>query len=77
MRKRNIAKDAMIIFGYAMAVLFVILGFYLIFATGLDNTTLPKELRMILGFVFITYGFLRSIVNFQKQRQKDTDEEEG
>jgi hypothetical protein len=76
MRKRNIAKDAMIVFGYTMAVLFVILGFYLIFATSLDNTYLPKELRMILGFVFVTYGFLRSVVNFQKQRQKDVDEDE-
>lgn len=62
------------IFGYAMAVLFVILGFYLIFTTSLDS--IRPEMRTILGVVLLLYGIFRSVINYQKQKEARDEEDE-
>ncbi len=62
------------IFGYAMAVLFVILGFYLIFTKSLDS--ISTEMRTILGVVLLLYGIFRSVINYQKQKEARDEEDE-
>ncbi len=62
------------IFGYAMAVLFVILGFYLIFTKSLES--ISTEMRTILGVVLLLYGIFRSVINYQKQKEARDEEDE-
>lgn len=76
MRKKNLINEVMSIFGYAVSVMFVVLGFYLIFASSLNSTTMPKELRTIMGGVLVTYGLFRSVINYQKHHQRNDDEDE-
>ena len=74
MRKRNVVREVMGVFGYAVSVLFVVLGFYLIFAASLDH--IPEEMRTILGVVLVTYGIFRSVLTYQKQREARNEENE-
>lgn len=62
------------IFGYAVAVLFVGLGLYLIFTKSLDQ--IQPELRTIVGVVLLFYGIFRAVLNYQKQREARYEEDE-
>lgn len=62
------------IFGYSVAVLFVVLGLYLIFTKSLDN--IQPEMRTILGIILLLYGVFRSVINYQKLREARYEEDE-
>ena len=67
----------MSIFGYTMAVLFVGLGFYLVFSKGLDSTLGGmKEMRTIFGVVLISYGLFRSVIIYQKRNMSGDDDDD-
>ncbi|MBN1159345.1 MAG: hypothetical protein JXA61_08180 [Bacteroidales bacterium] len=74
MRKRNVGSLFMGIFGYSVAVLFVVLGLYLIFTKSLDN--IQPEMRTILGIILLLYGVFRSVINYQKLREARYEEDE-
>jgi flagellar motor component MotA len=74
MIKRDFMPDIMTIIGYAVAALFVVLGFYMLFMW--QNTYLPKTVHTIFGVVVIGYGLFRSVIIFQKSKQiKESDDE--
>ena len=66
--------DFMTIIGYAVAALFLAFGLYILFAPQLVN--IPKEFRTIFGVVVIGYGLFRSVIIYQKSKQrKESDDE--
>jgi heme/copper-type cytochrome/quinol oxidase subunit 4 len=74
MIKRDFMPDIMTIIGYAVAALFVVLGFYMILSPKMVN--MQKEFRTIFGVVVIGYGLFRSVIIFQKSKQrKESDDE--
>jgi len=74
MIKRDSMPDFMSIIGYTVAALFIAFGFYIIFAPQMAN--IPKEFRMIFGVVVVGYGLFRSVIIYQKSKQrKESDDE--
>ena len=66
--------NIMTIVGYAVAALFVVFGFYILFASQMLNV--PAEFRTIFGVTIIGYGLFRSVIIYQKSKQrKESDDE--
>lgn len=66
--------DFMTMVGYAVALLFVAFGIYILFAPQMVNV--PKEFRTIFGVTVIGYGVFRSVIIYYKTKQrKETDDE--
>jgi prepilin signal peptidase PulO-like enzyme (type II secretory pathway) len=71
---RNSLPDLMTIIGYAVAVLFVVFGLYILLAPQMVNV--PKEFRTIFGVTVIGYGIFRSVIIYQKSKQrKESDDD--
>jgi multisubunit Na+/H+ antiporter MnhC subunit len=63
----------MTIIGIVIAALFVVFGIYIIYSHQMDYV--PKEFRTIFGVVVIGYGVFRSVIIYQKSKQRrDPDE---
>jgi hypothetical protein len=75
MIKRDLLPNIMTMVGYAVAALFVILGFFMVFSPQVKNV-LPTDFRNIFGFVMIGYGLLRTVVIFSKSKQRKEEEDE-
>lgn len=75
MINRDSLPDMMTIVGYAVAALFLVFGLYMIFAPQLAN--IPKEFRTIFGVVVIGYGLFRSVIIYQKSKQRKDAEDES
>ena len=76
MINRDSFPDIMTIVGYVISTLFVAFGIYILVSQKMDYV--PKEFRTILGAMVITYGCFRSVIVFQKSRQRryaDEDDE--
>jgi hypothetical protein len=74
MINRDMMPDFMTIVGYVVAALFVVFGFYILFASQMINV--PKEFRTIFGVTVIGYGLFRSVIIYQKSKQrKESDDE--
>jgi prepilin signal peptidase PulO-like enzyme (type II secretory pathway) len=66
--------DFMTLLGFVVAALFIGFGIYILFSHKMDNV--PKEFRTIFGVVVIVYGIFRSVVIYQKSKQRrDLDDE--
>ncbi len=74
MIKRDLLPDLMTLIGYAVAILFVVFGFYIIFSPVMAGV--QKEFRMIFGVVVIGYGLFRSVIIYQKSKQRKESEDE-
>jgi hypothetical protein len=77
MIKRDFLQVFMTYFGLAIAGMIVIAGFYIIFSQRISVfQSWPKEIRTIFGVFIISYGFFRSVVIYQKSKnRKDTEDE--
>jgi amino acid permease len=71
--KRDLLPEVMTMVGYAVATLFVILGFYMIFAPQM--AAIAKEFRNIFGVVVIGYGIFRAVIIYQKSKQRKEEDE--
>ncbi len=73
MNNRDI-PSLMTVVGFLIAALFVVFGLYVIFAKPMQN--IPREFRNIFGYIVIGYGIFRTVIIYQKHKQrKDTDDE--
>lgn len=73
MISRDMLPDMMTIFGFIVAAVFVVFGFYVIFAPQFKN--IPSEFRNIFGIIAIAYGIFRSVIIYQKGKARDEEEE--
>ena len=60
-------------FGYAMAVLFGILGVYMLFFFP-EEMHLPDKFRVMFGVVLLLYSIYRFVSLRIKQRQKEDED---
>ena len=71
---RDSLPSMMTVVGFLVAALFVVFGLYVIFAKPMQN--IPREFRNIFGYIVIGYGVFRSVIIYQKHKErKDTDDE--
>jgi hypothetical protein len=77
MIKKDFLQVFMTIFGITVAGLIVIVGFYIVLSRRIPVfDSWPKEIRTIFGVFIISYGFFRSVVIYQKSKQRrDTNDE--
>jgi hypothetical protein len=75
MIKKNSFPDIMTIMGFAVAALFLAFGLYILFSRQMANV--PKEFRTIFGIIVISYGLFRSVIIYQKSRQRRNSDEES
>jgi hypothetical protein len=74
MINRDSLPDFMTIIGFTVAALFVAFGIYIIMAPQMANV--PKEFRTIFGVTVVGYGLFRSVIIYQKSKQrKESDDE--
>jgi hypothetical protein len=76
MIKRDFLPNIMTMVGYAVAALFVILGFFVLFSPQVKKV-LPNDFRNIFGVVMIGYGLLRTVVIYSKSKQRKEEEDEA
>ena len=74
MSNNDLFPLVMTVFGYAVAALFIVFGFYVIFAPQMAGV--QKEFRTIFGVVVIGYGLLRTVIIYQKSKQRKDYEDE-
>jgi prepilin signal peptidase PulO-like enzyme (type II secretory pathway) len=74
MIKKNSFPDIMTIMGFAVAALFLAFGLYILFSRQMANV--PKEFRTIFGVIVISYGLFRSVIIYQKSKQRRNSDEE-
>ena len=81
MKNRYNLNNIMGIFGYAVAILFVFSGLFLIFFNKIltkgDVAPETTTMRTVLGFVIALYGLFRALTIFQKRKQASYDEDEN
>lgn len=74
MIKKDSLPNIMTIIGFIVAALFVAFGLYIIFAPQMNN--IPKEFRTIFGVTVIGYGLFRSVIMYQKSKQRNESNDE-
>jgi len=74
MIKKNSLPDIMTILGFAVAVLFLAFGLYILFSNQMAYV--PKEFRTIFGVIVISYGLFRSVIIYQRSKQRRNSDEE-
>ena len=68
----------MTLFGLTIAGLIVIVGFYIVFSQRIVVfQSWPKEIRTIFGVFIISYGLFRSVVIYQKNKNRRDSENES
>jgi prepilin signal peptidase PulO-like enzyme (type II secretory pathway) len=75
MIRKNSFPDIMTIMGFTVAALFLAFGLYILFSRQMANV--PKEFRTIFGIIVISYGLFRSVIIYQKSRQRRNSDEES
>jgi amino acid permease len=65
----------MTIMGFIVAFLFLAFGIYILFSPKMIN--IPKEFRTIFGVVVIMYGLFRSVIIYQKSKNRRESDEES
>jgi hypothetical protein len=75
MTKRDLLPNVMTVVGFSVAALFVAFGVYIIFSPVMNNV--PKEFRNIFGVVVIGYGLFRSVIIYQKSKQREGSDNEN
>jgi hypothetical protein len=75
MIKKNSFPDIMTIMGFAVAALFLAFGLYILFSRQMANV--PKEFRTIFGIIVISYGLFRSVIIYQKSKQRRNSDDES
>ncbi len=61
-------------FGYAMSVVFFVMGLYVLFLLP-EEMNIPEKFRVMFGVVLLLYGVYRFISLRIKQRQADEERE--
>lgn len=74
MINRDSLPNIMTIIGFIVAALFVAFGLYIIFAPQMNG--IPKEFRTIFGVTVIGYGLFRSVIMYQKSKQRNESDDE-
>jgi hypothetical protein len=74
MIKRDSMPDLMAIIGFIVAALVMVFGMYILFSAQMVNV--PKEFRTIFGITVIGYGIFRSVIIYQKSKQRKESEDE-
>ena len=74
MIKKKLFPDIMTIMGFTVAALFLAFGLYILFSPQMDNV--PKEFRTIFGIIVISYGLFRTVIIYQKSKQRRNSDEE-
>jgi putative flippase GtrA len=78
MIKRDFLQIFMTFFGLAIAGMIVIVGFYIVFSHRIPVfQSWPKEVRTIFGVFIISYGLFRSVVIYQKSKNRRDSEDES
>jgi hypothetical protein len=78
MIKKDFLQVFMTFFGLAVAGMIVIVGFYIVFSHRIVLfQSWPKEIRTIFGIFIISYGLFRSVVIYQKNRNRRDSEDES
>jgi prepilin signal peptidase PulO-like enzyme (type II secretory pathway) len=75
MIRKNSFPDIMTIMGFAVAALFLAFGLYILFSRQMANV--PKEFRTIFGIIVVSYGLFRSVIIYQKSKQRRNSDEES
>jgi hypothetical protein len=74
---RDFMQKFMTVFGLAVAGLLVIVGFYIVFSHHISALSAwPKEIRTIFGVFIISYGCFRSVIIYQKSKQRRDSNDE-
>jgi len=78
MIKKDFLQVFMTLFGLTIAGLIVIVGFYIVFSQRIVVfQSWPKEIRTIFGVFIISYGLFRSVVIYQKNKNRRDSENES
>lgn len=78
MIKKDFLQVFMTIFGLTVAGLIVIAGFYIVFSNRIPIfQAWPKEIRTVFGVFLISYGFFRSVIIYQKNKNRRDAEDES
>jgi hypothetical protein len=78
MMKKDFLQVFMTYFGLAIAGMIMIVGFYIIFSHRIQLfESWPREVRTIFGVFIISYGLFRSVVIFQKGKNRRDSEDEA
>ena len=78
MIKKDFLQVFMTLFGLTIAGLIVIVGFYIVFSQRIVVfQSWPKEIRTIFGVFIISYGLFRSVVIYQKNKNRRDSEDES
>jgi divalent metal cation (Fe/Co/Zn/Cd) transporter len=74
---RDFMQRFMTVFGLTVAGLIVIVGFYIVFSQHISALNAwPKEIRTIFGVFIISYGCFRSVIIYQKSKQRRNPNDE-
>lgn len=78
MIKKDFLQIFMTFFGLTVAGLIVIVGFYIVFSNRIQLLQAwPKEIRTIFGVFIISYGLFRSVLIYQKNKNRRDSEDES
>ena len=78
MIKKDFLQVFMTFFGLTVAGMIVIVGFYIVFSQRIQLfQSWPKEIRTIFGIFIISYGLFRSVVIYQKNKNRRDSEDES
>jgi hypothetical protein len=78
MIKRDFLQVFMTYFGLAIAGMIMIVGFYIVFSHRIRIfESWPKEVRTIFGVFIISYGLFRSVMIYQKSKNRRDSEDEA
>jgi len=78
MIKKDFLPIFMTLFGLTVAGLIVVVGFYIVFSQRIVLfQSWPKEIRTIFGVFIISYGLFRSVVIYQKNKNRRDSEDES
>ena len=78
MVKKDFLQVFMTFFGLTVAGLIVVVGFYIVFSQRIVLfQSWPKEIRTIFGVFIISYGLFRSVVIYQKNKNRRDSENES
>jgi uncharacterized membrane protein len=75
MNNRDLFPSMMTVLGFSVAALFVVFGLYVIFAKQMQS--IPREFRNIFGVIVIGYGLFRTVIIYQKSKQRKGSDDEN
>jgi hypothetical protein len=78
MNDRNFMQGFMTVFGLTVAGLIVMAGSYIVFSRHISALNAwPREIRTIFGVFVISYGLFRTVIIYQKSKQRRNPDDEA